>query len=218
MAHNYSPADLQNSQEFELIDVVDYDELKKFILKKIKKPSSLLLIYSILQLIFIVFAAGLLVVLILGFFSTHSIWYYLGGILFSFSFLILLHELLHALAFLLLGKSDIGFGMQLKRFVFYAEANMQVVNAKQMRIVGLFPLVVVAILCIVGAIISVGSNWLFFFIAVFLIHFLFCAGDIAIISYFGQHNNLYSYDNRSERRTYYFAKKTNSEKAYNTDI
>ncbi len=213
MAHNYTPADLQNSEEFELIDVVNYDKLKSFILQHIKNRSGLLVIYSILQLLSIVFAVILLIMILFGVFSDHAIWYYLGGIVFSFTFIIVVHELLHALAFLLLGKRDIGFGMQLKRFVFYAEANMQVVNTQQIRIVGLFPLVIIAVFCIAGALFCMNSNWFFFFVAVFLIHFLFCAGDIAIISYFGQYKNLYSYDNRSERRTYYFAKKNNIENA-----
>jgi hypothetical protein len=129
-----------------------------------------------------------------------------GSILFSLTILVVLHELLHALAFILLGKRDIGFGAQMRKFMFYAEANRQVLNRKQMLIVAFAPIVVIGLASILVTALTFPNPFSMFGLGVFAIHFSFCSGDIAIASYFLRETGLYTYDDRSKNTTFYYKK------------
>ena len=143
-----------------------------------------------------------------GKFSTELKWFSIG-LISSLSALIIVHELLHAAAFLLLGKTDIGFGAQPLKFIFYAEANRQVLGKREMIIVALAPLIIISICCIVFSIVVFPSPVFLLGVVIFLIHFFFCAGDIALVSYFLCKKELYTYDDRNERKTYYYQRINN---------
>lgn len=211
MRHHLSPEDLQNKNNFELIDVVLYQNIKAFILKTLQQKSKLIFIYSIVQLFAIVIAIGTFSVLAYYHFryerNTESLKWFLISIVFSFTFLIPIHELIHALAFLILGKKAIGFGVQLRKFIFYAEADKQVLNRLEMSIVAFAPLVLIGGLTITLGVLIYQSSYFFFCLGIFLTHFVFCSGDIAIVSYFSKKKNIYSYDDKNEKKTYFYLKK-----------
>lgn len=208
MRHGLTPEALQNQEKFELIDTVTYKEMKPFIIKTIRKKSLLLTIYAVVQgITMAVFAAILVYLVILSVKSgifTPSLKYYLLAFGCSFSLLIPVHELLHALAFLVLGKRDIGFGMQLKKFIFYAEANRQVLDRQEITVVAFTPLLLVGIASILFCLFTYSTPLFYFGLGIFLIHFLFCAGDMAMVAYFNQQKNIYSYDDRKERRSFFY--------------
>jgi len=211
MRHGLTPEALQNQEKFELIDTVTYKEMKPFIIKTIRNKSLLLTVYAVVQgitmVVFAVIMAYLVVLSVKNGTVTPSLKYYLMALGCSFTLLIPVHELLHALAFLVLGKRDIGFGMQLKQFIFYAEANRQVLNRKEITVIAFTPLLLVGIASILFCIFTSTTPLFYFGLGIFLIHFLFCAGDMAMVSYFNQQENIYSYDDRKERRSYFFKEK-----------
>lgn len=211
MRHHLSPEDLQNENNFELIDVVRYQNIKTFILKTLQKRSTLIFVYSIIQLLAIIVALVVLIILIFQHFkyntNSDSLIWFLISFIFSFTFLIPIHELIHALAFLILGKRNIGFGVQLRKFIFYAEADKQVLDNKEMSIVALAPLIVIGITSTLLSYTNMGSPLSYFYLGIFLTHFFFCGGDLAIVAYFSHRKNIFSYDDRDEKKTFFFIKK-----------
>ena len=208
--HNLSPADLLDSTKYELIKKVHYTELKSFILKETGYKTPLIVFYGIFQIAAIALFSGLS-----GFYAYRFIFHgefspqviaILISLAISFSVLIVVHELLHAMAFILLGKKNIGFGAQWKKFLFYAEADMQVLDMFEMIIVALTPFITILITGILMFIASSDLTLSITGLMIVLIHFLFCGGDFAIISFFIRNKNekLYTFDNRKERTTYYY--------------
>lgn len=211
MSVKLTPEDLKNENEFELLTEVSHQKLREFVVSQIRDEKQIIRIYSIYQVIMMVFFIFLL---------TRSIVFAFRGnfdgligiglsILFSFSVLIVIHELLHALAFWIIGARNISFGFVLKKFIFYALADKQVIQSKAFHFVALTPFVVVKLIGIMGAISFCNEKLIYFFLTLICLHSLFCAGDIAMLSFYKLHQGkeIYNFDNRSEGKTYFYTRK-----------
>jgi hypothetical protein len=129
--------------------------------------------------------------------------------LFSFSVLIAIHELLHAIAYWLTGARKISFGVILKKFIFYALADRQVIAEKAFHIVALAPLVIIKAICLFVILKTESSVLLYFSLTIMCLHSLFCAGDMAMLAFYRIHRGkeIYNFDNRSEGKTYFYIRK-----------
>jgi hypothetical protein len=212
MRHLLTPDDLLSNPDFELIEEIEYSKLKPFIINEIGQKSILIKIYGIIQFLALTIFIVLLSVYIAGFFKydhyKNELLTIVFSTLFSFTLLIPIHELMHAVAFLILGKKDIGFGVQWKKFLFYAESNRQVLNRKEMVIVALTPFMTILIIGLGCFFFSPSKVLSLSGLVVVLLHFLFCGGDFAIISFFNRYKEfeVYTFDDRKEKRSYYFKK------------
>jgi hypothetical protein len=205
------PEDLQNNNEFELLEEVSHQNLKSFVMEQVKKEKYIIRIYSVYQMILMPLFA---------FFLTRSIIFAIKGhpeaiiqvglaILFSFTILIVIHELLHALAYLMTGSRNISFGFILKKFVFYALADRQVVGSRAFHVVALAPFLIVKLVCLGGIIAFYNVPLVYFFLSVMCLHSLFCAGDLAMLAFYNLHRGkeIYNFDVRSEGKTYFYIRK-----------
>ncbi len=210
MGNKLTPEDLQNESEFELLTEVSHQELREFVIEQIVEEKYIIRIYSIYQaimvLIFIFFFTRGIVLSIKGF---HELLIQIGwSLLFSVTALIVIHELLHALSYLATGARRISFGVILKKFVFYAIADRQVIASPAFHIVALTPFVVVKLICLAGILQFYNAQWMYFFLGVMCLHSLFCAGDIAMLAFYRIHRGkeIYNFDNKSEGKTYFYAR------------
>ena len=211
MRRKLSPEDLQNESEFELLAEVSHQKLREFVVEQIIEEKYIIRIYSVYQVLMMVLFIFLLtrsIMLVFKGFSEPIISMGLA-LLFSFSILIVIHELLHALAYLLSGAKKISFGVILKKFVFYALADQQVIESRAFHFVALTPFVVIKLICLTGTIVFYNHPWMYFFLSVMCLHSLFCAGDLAMLAFYNQHREkeIYNYDNRSEGKTYFYIRK-----------
>ena len=131
---------------------------------------------------------------------------------FSFTVLIIIHELLHALAYLVTGARKISFGAIPQKFIFYALADRQVVSPNAFRVVALAPFVIVKILCLAGIVICFNEQLTYFFMTIMCLHSLFCAGDIAMLSFYLIHKGkeIYNFDDKTKGKTYFYYRKSRS--------
>lgn len=215
-----TPEDFQKKDSnFELLAEVSHQKLREFVVDQISREKLIVRIYSGYQV---------LLMLLFSFFLTRSIiWAFKGSaqpilavaaaIAFSFTLLVVIHELLHALAYLLSGARNISFGLILRKFIFYALANKQVIGQKAFFFVALLPFVVVKIVCMAGIILFFGSPVMYFFLSVMCLHSLFCAGDMAMLAFYRLNNDkeIYNFDDRTKGKTYFYARKKNSEYTLN---
>lgn len=211
MSRKLVPEDLQNDNCFELLAEVSHQNLREFVVAQIKVEKHIIRYYSAYQVIMLT---------LFVFFLTRSILFSMKGfseplisivfaVLFTFSVLIIFHEFLHALAYLLAGSRRISFGFVLRKFVFYALADRQVVASKAFHFVALTPFVVVKLICL-ALLLSTDNNQVFyFFLTVMCLHSLFCAGDMAMLAFYNLHRGkeIYNFDNRSEGKTYFYIRK-----------
>lgn len=211
MRRKLIPEDLQNNSEFELLAEVSHQKLREFVVEQITKEKLMIRSYSIYQVIMMTLFVFLLTRSIIFAFKGHSEPIIGMGLalLFSFSVLIVIHELLHALAYLLSGARRISFGLILKKFVFYALADQQVIAARAFHFVALTPFVVVKLICLTGIISFYNEQLMYFFLTVMCLHSLFCAGDMAMLAFYRIHGGkeIYNFDNKSEGKTYFYTRK-----------
>lgn len=212
MKQRITPEILQNSGDFELLAEVSHDRLKEFVVEQITKEKYVIRIYSAYQVI---------MMLVFAYFSTRSVVLAVKGfyepligvaiaLVFSFSALIIFHELFHALAYWLTGARKISFGWVPRKFIFYALADQQVIGAGAFRFVALTPFVVVKVGAIAGLIAFYSNSRLgYFCVSVMCLHSLFCAGDIAMLAFYNLHRGeeILNFDKCSEGKTYFYRRK-----------
>lgn len=205
-----TPEDLQNGSEYELLKEVSHQHLREFVMELVSQGKTIIRIYSIYQaimmLIFVYLLTKGIVLYIKGY---ASLLIQVGSsMLFSVTALIVIHELLHALAYLAMGARRISFGVTLKKFVFYAMADRQVIAPRAFHIVALAPFVVVKIICMVGVVQFYNQPQLYFFLSLMCLHSLFCAGDIAMLAFYKLYpeKEIFNFDNKHEGKTYFYAR------------
>jgi len=211
MGIKLTPEDLQNNDEFELLAEVSHQKLREFVVDQIREEKYIIRIYSVYQVIMMILYLFLLTRSIILLFKGFSepIISIAFALLFSFSVLIVIHELLHALAYLLSGARKISFGVILKKFTFYALADQQVIASRAFHFVALAPFVVVKLVCLTGFIIFYHNPIAYFFLSIMCLHSLFCAGDLAMLAFYNlnREKEIYNYDNRTEGKTYFYVRK-----------
>ena len=214
MRRKLRPEDLLNENEFELLTEVSHQNLKEFIVEQIRAEKYIIRIYSVYQVVMmLVFVFIFTQSIILSIKGHSEALINIGfGVLFSLSALIVIHELLHALVYLLSGARKISFGFILKKFIFYAQADHQVIASRAFHLVALAPLVVVKIICLIGFLVFYNEPLMYFFLSVMCLHSLFCAGDVAMLAFYNLHRGkeIFNFDNRSEGKTYFYTRKANS--------
>lgn len=212
MTKTLIPEDLRNESQFELLTEVSHQQLREFVVELIVLEKKIIRIYSIYQvLMLLLFAYFLTRGIVLSIKGQHEFLVQIAlAIVFSLSALIVIHELLHALAYLAIGARRISFGSVLRKFIFYAIADRQVINSRSFHVVALTPFLVIKIVCLIGIIHFYGDQLAYFFITVMCLHSLFCAGDIAMLAFYKLHEGkeIYNFDDKSQGKTYFYARKS----------
>ena len=213
MKHRLTPTDLIDNDDFELLAEVDHLNIKQFIFEQIVKEKQLIRLYSAYQIGMIALFVFLLVKAILRFSEGFKDPVLEMGyaLLFSFTVLIILHELIHAIAYRLQGAGKITFGAIWHKFIFYAAADKQVIDYPTFKIVALAPFAIVKIVSILLAIYFWNTPLAYFFMSLMCIHSLFCAGDMAMLAFYNLHpgKEIYNFDDLSQKKTFFYFRKQN---------
>ena len=129
--------------------------------------------------------------------------------LFSFTVLVVIHELLHAAAYWLMGSRKLVFGAIWRKFIFYVLANRQVISPASFRIVAFAPLVTVKIISLFLTILFWYHPSAYFFLTIMCLHSLFCAGDMAMLAFYRLHpdKEIFNFDDTNTKTTYFYFRK-----------
>ena len=206
---NPSIEELHDPNKFEQIAELGHPQIKTFVLEQLAKGGALVTTYMGYQIIMLLLGIWFMIrAAILAFDDFSSPLGMTGlSLVFSFTLLIPIHELLHGLALKITGARNVHYGGYLRKFIFYAEADRHVLNKKQFAFVALTPLIVVQVLTLVGILIFWYSPVFYFSIIVMAAHSFFCAGDIGLLTIFLWDSEVYNYDVREEKKSYYFKKR-----------
>jgi hypothetical protein len=203
--------ELIHDTAFTKIAEVQHSEMKRFLIPEIEQQPVWAKIGNMYQI-------GGFLALIIGTFKAFlplfagkevdNLWWLGGGILFSFSLLIVMHELTHALAYKVVGAKKLSFGMILRKFIFYVQADKQVFDYHKFRIVALAPAVVIGIITLAGMIIFYNQHLFYFFLAIFGLHSIFCGGDFGLLCFFENRKNdeILTFDDKEKGLTYFYSK------------
>lgn len=203
--------ELQDPDNYELIVEISHSQIKEFVLQQLTGKGKIVRSYMIYQLLMVTIG-----MLFLGKSVIHAFDQFmlplqisLGTLVFSFSILIVIHELIHGIALKIIGAKKIRFGAYFKKFTFYAEADKHVLNRKQFAFVALAPLVVVQLITLAGVLVFLNQTTIYFWIVLMSTHCLFCAGDIGLLSIFydSKESEIFTFDLKEEKKSYYYRRK-----------
>jgi len=202
--------ELRTSDKYKLVAQLNHQQIKEFVINQLAENGKIIKIYMIYQVLMILVGIFFFTLSIVLAFqgSANQLYYSLAALVFSFSVLIVIHELLHGIALKLSGAGKVTFGGYLKKFIFYAEADQFVINRKQFAFIALTPLFVVKLITLIGIIFLFNQPIFYFLIFVMSAHSLFCAGDIGLLSVFYKTKNteIFTFDVKAEKTSYYYQK------------
>ena len=201
---------LHDTDKYVPIDVVNYNDLLPFLIKYIKPHSIVMKLFFLINILFLVII-GLMVVnnFMCHYISILSLVNYFGLAGFITILSIPVHELLHGLAFKMLGAGKLTFGANLRQFMFYVTSHQFVMNKKQFYFLALTPFVVVSSICIYFLLHpSFSVRWVS--ANVLFAHATCCIGDFGLMSYFQircRHRKGFTYDDVPSMTSFFFHEK-----------
>ncbi|MBK6285040.1 MAG: DUF3267 domain-containing protein [Draconibacterium sp.] len=209
---NPSIEELRNSEKYELIAQLNHRQIKEFVIKQLVENGKIIKVYMIYQILMILIGIFFFTrSIVLAFQSSFDPLYYtIAAVVFSFSVLIVIHELLHGIALKITGAPKVNFGGYLEKFIFYAEADRFVINRKQFAFIALTPLFAVKLITLIGIILLINHPVFYFLIFVMSAHSLFCAGDIGLLSVFYKNktDEIFTFDVKAEKTSYFYRTQT----------
>jgi hypothetical protein len=206
---------IQNNSRFKLLDKLHYDDIVEFATEYVRKRTRSMRTYIVFIIIFFLlqWLAFLFGIFVRDMNAISLLKQFLYGLIISLTIVIPLHELIHALGYLILGAKKIRFGAVLKHFAFYAVADDFVANRNAFIFLALSPFIIVSLLNLAGFIFVQGYAS-YTYVSVLFFHATMCAGDFAMLSYFEFHRDkeLYTFDNVGEKISYFYYKKPEDSK------
>jgi hypothetical protein len=205
---NPSIEELRDPEKYELIAQLNHSQIKEFVINQLTQNGKIIKFYMIYQILMIMVGMFFFTrSIVLAFQSSPTQLYYsLAALIFCFSALVIIHELLHGVALKLTGAKHVTFGGYLKKFIFYAEADQFVINRRQFTFIALTPLFAVKLITLIGIILLFNQPVFYFLIFVMSAHSLFCAGDIGLLSVFYKIKNIeiFTFDVKAEKTSYFY--------------
>jgi hypothetical protein len=127
------------------------------------------------------------------------------GLVFLF---IPIHELLHALAYKIIGAKNISFYSNFKKRYFAAISDRSVVNLREFKIVALFPFLFVIIISI-SLFPHINTHWQLMILSFVTTHNIFCSGDFSLLNYMqnNKHRGIVTFDDKEKGETYFYIRK-----------
>ena len=199
--------ELENNPRYRKILEISHEELIVFVSEHIKPdnlPMRLFYLFNLPVLAYILYKLYIIV------FISPLNWVYLlsvvllGFILFAI-IIIPLHELIHAVAFKVLGAAEVSIHAQWGKMLFYAIANKFVMNSIEFIFLALAPFVVIN-LALVIAIFNLHGEFKVIAVVFLFFHLTGCIGDFSLLGflYKNRHQKIVNYDDKELEKSYFY--------------
>jgi len=199
---------LQNESLYRKILELDFSEMTPFVLNNIKGREKVAVLYMALNLATLAFIIVYVVWgLTWGHFDGGKVFLQMMvGVLAGSILIILPHEILHGLAYRLLGARQIRFGVDFQQFIFFVTADRFPISRNELRFLALTPFAVInAVVITLTA--TLFTEWTLLSATLLLSHNIMCIGDFALTSYANKcKGELYTYDEIENKKSYFYEK------------
>ncbi|OHX67448.1 DUF3267 domain-containing protein [Flammeovirga pacifica] len=167
------------------LQTIKHSDVNSFITDRFQKNGRLLKSYSRIEYIQLLILLLLIVKVSNScYHQEYSALFLLGvSIYFSFSILIIIHEIIHYLGYIILGKRDAYFGKVKKAMIFYVTTHSSKLNGYQYLFISMLPIVLITLFCIIFPILYNDLQLYYFTIPVMLCNYSFSKGDFAFCDY-----------------------------------
>ena len=175
---------LQKDPGYRMILELDFSDMIPFVLSNIKRRNGISMLYFVTNAVTLLF---ILFYIIWGirsgmFHGGRILVHIVAGFLAGSILVIPPHEMLHGLAYRLLGARWIKFGADLKQFIFYVTADRFPISKRELAFLAMTPFILINLATIV---ITIGwcTHFALFSATFLLSHNIMCIGDFAMISF-----------------------------------
>jgi len=205
---NPDPETLRSDPAYQLIKELGFQDIVPFVMEQIRKKAFFPVLYFTVNLGMLVF---ILILSAKGLADQSLAWKRLliqagTGILAGSILVIPFHELLHGLAYRILGARKIIFGADLSQLIFYVTAKPYPVSGMQIHLLTMAPFIIINLLTAIVTVLFFQDGLLFsaFFL---LSHNMMCIGDFAISGYVGgTGGRVYTFDEPDRKMSYFYRK------------
>ena len=197
---------MQNEELYTKILELNFDEMIPFVLSNIRRKGLMSWLFVAVNVI------GLSSVGVFSIWGIYTGWIpwsrfiiqLILGILAGSIIVIPFHELLHGLAYKILGAKKITFGANLQQFFFFVTADRFLVNRKELYFLALFPFGALNVVLL-----TVALFWLpqysILFGFLLLSHNLMCIGDFAVTNYvLNEKEEVFTYDEPENKKSFFY--------------
>ncbi len=202
---------LQHDPAYSLILELDFNNMIPFVLSNIQRRSFFSFFYAFVNL-------GLLsltlYIIILGLMESQQSWLMIIkqsmiGIFAGSILVIPLHELLHGVAYRILGARNIKYGADMQQLIFFVTADRYTVSGLELQFLAMTPFTVINI--VTGIVSLIWFPHLKLLSAIFLLsHNIMCIGDFALANYVVlKKTKVFTYDEPENKKSYFYAKTDN---------
>jgi hypothetical protein len=200
---------LLNDPGYRQVLELDFSDMIPFVLTNIRKRGIIPLIYmaaNILLLVIIILYAiwGVRMELLN---AGKIFWQLLAGFLAGSILVIAPHELLHGLAYRIIGARKISFGADLQQFIFYVTASRFPISKYQLVFLAMTPFILINVI-VTALTLAWASQFTLFSASLLLCHNIMCIGDFAVVNYACKHRGpLYTFDDTENKKSYFFERR-----------
>ncbi len=206
MTSNPDVETLRSDPAYQLVNTLGFQDMVPFVITQIKKRGLFSWLYFIVNLVML---ALILLSSITGLADQTLTWkkvmvQTISGILAGSLLIIPIHELLHGLAYRILGARKIIFGADLEQMIFFVTANCYPVSGKQVHLLTMTPFIIINLITIAVTVYIFPGGILFsaFFL---LSHNIMCIGDFAISGYVSSiAGKVYTFDEPEKKISYFY--------------
>jgi hypothetical protein len=209
LKRNPGVEELQSGGKYRLVLELDFQDMIPFVLNHIRQRGLMSIIYLVANLVMLAFIPALIIAGRSGLSGPPVTWSVIfrqlvSGIFAGSILIIPLHELIHGLAYKILGSGKIIFGADLQQFIFFVTADRYPVSGIQTCFLALLPFV------LINLVFWLITLWLFpglllFSCCLLLSHNIMCIGDFAIANYvLRSGNKVYSFDIPEQKKSYFY--------------
>jgi hypothetical protein len=206
MTSNPDVKTLRSDPAYQLVNTLGFQEMVPFVKTQIKKRGLFSWLYFTVNLAML---ALILLISIKGLADQSMTWkkvilHTISGIVAGSLLIIPIHELLHGLAYRILGARKIIFGADLEQLIFFVTANSYPVSGKQVHLLTMTPFMIINFVTIVATVYIFPDGILFsaFFL---LSHNIMCIGDFAISGYVASiAGKVYTFDEPESKISYFY--------------
>lgn len=194
--------DLLSSEKYKKVAELDHTNLAPFVMENLQKRNIFTFLFKVSV---ISVSATVLAQIIIRWDGGTSFLGLLAGIAFTFSAGIILHELLHLLAYLLMGATKLSIIPKWSQGAVAATADKFVLGKKGFYFLAMMPFLILTAATVYGLLISYG--FVFYMLLSFLFfHTVSCIGDFGMASYFYENRNkiLFTFDDMKQDKSFFF--------------
>lgn len=197
---------LENDPGYRLVKELDFNDMIPFVLTNIRRRSIISTLFAMVNLGMMVFIVWYLITGLIGSQITWQavIRQSLMGI-FSGSVLVVpLHEILHGLAYWVLGAKKVKFGVDFQQFIFFVTADRYPVSKRELCFLAMTPFLLINL---AAGVLSIALlPHLALFIAFMLLsHNVMCIGDFALVNFvLPLKGRIFSFDKPENKKSYFY--------------